>query len=381
MTPSNFKRFAASALVPMLGAFGFTLATSATAAAATSLPKTINVGVQLDLEGAAAGQLSHEILKAMQLAVKQINSTHYLGSSEIKITLADTRGENQLYPTAYQTLINDHVSAIVGGVLSPGLLSVASLVNNAHIPVVVSTAGDYPGGKWWFKASPDFTASSKSAMTALLSGIHSKDVASLYESDIPSNLLTETGMKESVNAAGSKLTEVGFTASQLTNLSAQIAQVKSANPDLVSVSTDGDELVTMFDQVRQQGYTGLMYTPSDLTALVSSCGSACNAAYFYTTFNPAVNAASKTFSNEFDAAYGALPDGYAAQGYDAMWFAAEGVKKSGSAEPAKIDAALNSTKTFDHAHGEVAITDHIMQYTPIVEKVSNGQVVATKFKG
>ena len=52
---------------------------------------------------------------------------------------------------------------------------------------------------------------------------------------------------------------------------------------------------------------------------------------------------SDTFASEYKAAYGGkVPSNWAAEAYDAVWFAARAMKQAGSTDPTKLQAALTS---------------------------------------
>ena len=82
-------------------------------------------------------------------------------------------------------------------------------------------------------------------------------------------------------------------------------------------------------------------------------GSAVNGVYFTTHFSVATSAdipAAKTFVEKYQAAYGKVPDAYAAEAYDAVTLAILAIEKAGSEDRAAVRDALQQI-SFESVRG------------------------------
>jgi branched-chain amino acid transport system substrate-binding protein len=87
---------------------------------------------------------------------------------------------------------------------------------------------------------------------------------------------------------------------------------------------------------------------------------------------------SDTFASEYKAAYkNKTPSNWAAESYDAIWFAARGLKLAGSIEPAKVQAALASVGAsgFTGVLGTIKVKDGQENTTPLLVQWTNGQAI------
>ncbi len=76
------------------------------------------------------------------------------------------------------------------------------------------------------------------------------------------------------------------------------------------------------------------------------------------SYSPALPVAATTkFTKDFEAKYDVTPSELSAHGYDAVWFAARGIKEAGSVDGAEVQKALAGIKEMEGAQGDLTFTD------------------------
>jgi branched-chain amino acid transport system substrate-binding protein len=81
--------------------------------------------------------------------------------------------------------------------------------------------------------------------------------------------------------------------------------------------------------------------------------------YFSTHYSPDNPSAEvQNFNRRYSARWGAVPDAWAALGYDSAMVLADAIRRAGSAEPAKIRDALAATKDFPAVTGRITMDAH-----------------------
>jgi branched-chain amino acid transport system substrate-binding protein len=119
----------------------------------------------------------------------------------------------------------------------------------------------------------------------------------------------------------------------------------------------GPQTPVAITQLRRAGYTGEVIGMSAMgSGNLKPAGQVAKGAVWPTDFTADQTAPSSvTFVQAYQAKYGDKPNNYAAEGYDAMWFLARGIKQANSADRAKIQAGLAAVakQGFDGAMGKL----------------------------
>ena len=160
-------------------------------------------------------------------------------------------------------------------------------------------------------------------------------------------IATELGMTVTTTVAVQGTTQ---------DFAAPISQVLASKPDGVAILLVGAQNPTAMKQLRQAGYTGDVLGNSGASAGNLKPAGADGAGMVWPVdFNFQQKAeASQKFVKAYQAANsGENPLNYAAEAYDAAWFLAKSIKAAGSADRAKIKAAMATvaSEKFDGALG------------------------------
>jgi branched-chain amino acid transport system substrate-binding protein len=117
------------------------------------LPATIKIGAPLDTSGSAAvATVGSDEKAGMQMAINEINSKGFLGSTKLALDFVDTQAAKDV---ATQTVIamttSDKVDAIIGFSLTPSFQAAGPTAQAAKVPTIavglsgtgVTEIGDY----------------------------------------------------------------------------------------------------------------------------------------------------------------------------------------------------------------------------------------------
>ncbi|MNI23597.1 Leucine-, isoleucine-, valine-, threonine-, and alanine-binding protein precursor [compost metagenome] len=143
---------------------------------------------------------------------------------------------------------------------------------------------------------------------------------------------------------------------------AVLTRIKAANPDVIYLPGYYEEVGKILKQAREMGITAPFLGGDgwDSPQLAEIAGAdALNDTYMSNHYSPEDTAAEVTsFVDAYKAANGgAVPDGMAALGYDALKLVADAITRAGEADPAKIKDALAATKDLQLATGKITLNE------------------------
>jgi branched-chain amino acid transport system substrate-binding protein len=129
-------------------------------------------------------------------------------------------------------------------------------------------------------------------------------------------------------------------------------------------------------QARQFGIKAILVGGDgwDGSSLIPVGGKAIEGAYFSNHFSvedtsPIV----QTFVKKYKQKYNAVPDAFAALGYDAMKLLADAINRAGSPDPEKIRAAIQDTENFPGVSGKITIgKDRNAQKSAVIITIKDG---------
>lgn len=345
-----------------------------------SLPDTIKVaGTEPETGPAAFAGLAAE--KGYKLAVKQINSQHFLGkSTTLDVSFTDTKGS---IPTAASnvsaSLADKSISAVFGSVSSQEAVAQAPIAQKGGLPIVFTQAGSdgVVIGNFTYRATP-LMSSYYPLLKKYVEQNNWKTVGVIYTNAAPTLVQVAT---ESLTKLGLNVTKSVATTATTQDFSPAIQQVLGSKPDVVSILQVGAANPTAMTQLRQAGYTGPVLGNSGASAgNLKPAGQSGAGMVWATDFNYQQTAApSQKFVSDYKAEYNDTPLQYAAEAYDAAWFLARSIKDAGSADRAKIATGMASEakKKMNGALGEnltwkdgtIQVPGSAIQWTGTEEKL------------
>ncbi|CAM4521355.1 MULTISPECIES: ABC transporter substrate-binding protein [Paenibacillus] len=332
---------------------------------------TIKIGADLELTGGQAS-FGDSASKGAQLAVDQINAAGGILGKQLELVVADNASKSEEATQAAQKLItNDKVVTIIGASTSTNTLGIVPVATEKKIPLVAVGAtnpkvtvdersGDV--NEWVFRAAfidpfqgqvmANFASNNLSAKTAVIytdtSSDYSKGLQKFFE--------------ETFKANGGEILSQESYQQKDSDFKAVLTRIKEANPDVIYLPGYYEEVGKIVKQAREMGITVPFLGGDgwDSPQLAEIAGAAAlENTYMSNHYSPEDTATEvTTFVDAYkEANGGAVPDGMAALGYDALKLVADAITRAGEADPAKIKDALAATKDLQLATGKITLNE------------------------
>ncbi len=374
-------------LFPFLGVVVLILATIIAAGCGgqdTAATDTIKIGFL----GGKTGNHAHygiETLKGMEMAVEEINNTGGLLGKKVEIVEGD-HGSNQSEAAAVtQKLITQQVVAIVGDPTT-GITKLAAPIAQSSGVVLMSAGAVGPGvveiGDYIFRDTLLDSVAAPAVTKYLANELKWKKVALVTTTGLAySEGLTEI-FKKALADNNIEIVVESSIMEKDTNFSAQVTNLSKKEFDGVVFTGYYTEGALFMKEMRKQGLNHVMVGGDGLLGaeLMSLGEKAVEGSMVYTGFavDP-VNAegVTKDFIEKYKAKNnGALPDMFAAQGYDAVMLVADAIKAANSADPSVFREKLAQTKDWKGVTGTITMDE---RREPIKSPVYLLEVVDGKF--
>ena len=348
-----------------------------------TLSGTIMIPVVHELTGAAgfAGVASKN---GLDLAVDELNSSHYLGSGvTIKLDYEDSASVTDTSVSDTSAALSSNSPLVIGPLVSTAAQAVSPLAAKFKKAMVYTQALG-PGiavNDYVYRLTPD-VESYESLVYSYAKEQKVKSVAVLYASDSTRQTYDGTTMTKDFTSKNNIkiLSADGFpaTVTDLTAVSSKIAQEK---PDAVIFFMSGTQHVTAVQQLRRAGYEGIFLADQGLSSGLAQAGTAADGAVWAAAFSPQSTAPSSVaFVKAYTAKYDASPAVYAADSYDAMYFIARALKAAGSTDKTAVQAALQAEvkKSFEGAQGTITFKGNDAQGSGVLSQYKDGKVTIIK---
>jgi branched-chain amino acid transport system substrate-binding protein len=298
----------------------------------------------------------------VQMAVEEINAAGGVLGKKIELTVEDNMTKQGETTTITRKLISqDHVVAIIGEVASSKTLEAAPIAQAAKIPLI-ATAATNPRvtqtGDYVFRVC--FTDDFQAVVIArfVLEKLKEKNIAFMTDVKQDYSVGLTNIAKEYLSKNGGNVVKEQSYSSGDKDFRAQLTDLKSANPDVIIITGYYPEASLIAKQARQFGIKATLVGGDgwDGSSLIPVGGKAIEGAYFSNHFStedksPLV----QDFVKKYKAKYNAVPDAFAALGYDATKLLADAIKRAGSTDPDKLRAAIQNTEGFPGVSGKITI--------------------------
>lgn len=307
-------------------------------------------------------------LEGMKMAAEDINKAGGLLGKKIEIIEEDHGSKNTEGANVTQKLITrDKVVAVVGDPTT-AITKIAAPIAQQNKVVLLSAGAVGTGvvevGDYIFRdtlldavAAPAVTKYVKEKMgwknVALVTSMnndYSVGLSKLFEAALKENGI-EIIAKQSIQDGDQ-------------NFSAQVTAIKEKNPDGIVFTGYYTEGGLFMKEVRKQGLKAVMVGGDGLLGdvLMKMGGDAVEGSMVYCGFAADENKAGEK-TKKFIEAYkagndGALPDMFAAQGYDAVMLIADAIKNANSDVPEKFRAELAKTKDWAGVSGTITFQEN-----------------------
>lgn len=335
--------------------------------------KEWKVGAFLSLSGddSAFGTDTRE---GIELAVDEVNKDGGPKGKPMKVIYEDDKSKpDEANNKVLQLIDRDKVVAILGEVASGRTKPGAIVANRKHIPLITpsSTAVDITDiGPYVFRVC--FTDDLQGRMGAdfIADQLHKKKIGVLYVSDDPYSSGLEAEFEKEAKAKGIEIVAKKAFPKKETNFTTYINELKAANPEAIYAPIYYNAMSLIARQAKASGVPGSMFVGGDgwdADELLKDAGEEMEGAYFTNHYAPDVPwENSKKFVEKYKERFHRDPSSLAAMGYDAARVLADAIGRAKGDTPEAIKDAIQATKNFQGATGNISIDEHRNADKPIV---------------
>lgn len=319
--------------------------------------------------------------RGAQLAIDEINEQGFLGDGvTVSMEQSDTGGKiDRAVADMTKAMSDPQVAAILGPTMGQQAAAVAPIVNQRKVPTVFTQSGaeGVVTGDYTFRATAPMESYYRIA-TDWLADNDLKKVSMIYNATFPTfAILGEDVVPEQAKELGLDIGQSLQTQSTTQDFTGQAQQIASANPQAVVMLLTAPQSVTFLKQLRQAGYTGqVVGTSVQAAGNVEAAGAAADGLVYPVDFSSAMDSEdARTFVEAYQNKFGETPDPYAAEGYDAMWWMAHGIKESGSSSREGIQQGMTQVAAdgFTGAMGEMTFEGNDMRVPGAMVRWENGE--------
>ena len=311
---------------------------------AHGLPPTVAIYSIQDLSGPAATPgLDDE--RGDQLAVADINREKFLGSTRLTISFGNSATDPTTAAAVASTVAAAHYPIVIGPPASSTAEAVAPSMAKADQPTIFTQAGsDGVLVSPYMYRMTTLQASLYTLTMKWLGAQRVKTVAVIQASDIPTEVRLSDELKADGPMYGFKVVAVESVLATQSNIASAMSSVLAAHAAALALNVVTTQNATAATLAQQGSFKGpIIAEESAANGDLAAAGSAANGIVWASDWiagSPGQTSA--TFTKEYEAAYHAVPTNWAAESYDAVWFAARGLKRADSTSPATVQAALTS---------------------------------------
>lgn len=311
---------------------------------------TVKIGGIGPLTGAYANYgLSEK--NGAELAVKEINEAGGIAGKQIELSYQDSQGESESAVNAYGKLMDWGMEVSLGCVLSGENASVVAAARDDDVLLITpSGSADkcIDGNDKAFRVCFYDSYLGAAAAQYIKDNNMVDTVGILYQSDNDYSVGLYNAFVAKCGELGITIAETQtFTSSTNTDFSTQVSALVSSGVKLVFIPLYAEEASTFLTQAHGKFADDVYFFGADgldgILGKVEQDTSLANNVLMLTPFaadNPAENV--QSFVKKYQEAYGATPDQFAADAYDAIYAIKAAVEKAGSTSGAALASALTS---------------------------------------
>ncbi len=365
------------------------VALSAPMAASAAAPAgEYRVGFLTDSTGplAAAG-LSYT--HGAELAVAEIAASNAIApGAKLVLDIKESGGDPaRSIQNMHQFLADRRILVTSCCILSPIVNSLKPVVIG-KVPLVVygATAPGLPSSPWVYNVTALPGPKDTETAATVAKALKPKTVAYFVSADNDAFKARMAAAEKAVSETGAKTVATISVLGTDTDFTAPATQAMGANPETIMVYATQTPAAGIVAALRARGFKGTI-VGNDVLApapIFKKIGAALVGVPFPLSFSPEVNqsAEAKTFVADFTKQYGAAPDLYAAQGYEAMWLIAQALHGiDGTPTRASLADALSRQTAIDHnVYGGLEMKDGqaVIVATTIVNWTADGTLAPWK---
>ena len=314
-----------------------------------SSKNTIEIGSILNLSGASAFQ-GESSQKAIDLAVKEINSSGGVLDRQIKVNYQDNQGDNpKAGISAFYNLLNEKIHLIIGPNQTPTATALIPLIKDNEVLIVAPSVGSekfaaaddkifniYPSNKFETYALAEYLYNVKGYRKIAIFGSQHE-----WERD------QANFMKEKYEELGGVVVSMQTPWSENKDLRSESLKIKTSDPEAVVFTNYGSTAIAS-QRLREIGLKAPFYSVLLFQFQIDEAHGALEDTVFVAT-----DTENKEFDDKFKNEYGIEPGFPAKQSYDAMYIIANSIKKAQSTDVNDVIKAMKEISVYSGASGEL----------------------------
>ncbi len=304
------------------------------------------------LSGSAASY-GVSVKQGAEIAIKKINDEGgvKVGDETVKLNLnfVDDEASPEVAVSAYNTVMDGGAQAILGAVTSDAHMAITDRTNEDGILTITPSASiagatAYPN---IFRLCFTDPVQGETMAKYAVETLGHKKIAVIYNNSDPYS----TGVKDAFNAEVAKLggeivANEAFEKGAV-DFSTQLTKIKGSGAEIIFapiyyteasyIATQASELNVGLPFIGTDGWDGILAQVVDAKVLE---GSVFLSPFVATDENPAVQSFVKAYKEE----YNAVPDQFAADGYDVVYVIKAALEEAGSVKSEDLIAAMTKIK-------------------------------------
>ena len=312
--------------------------------------ETIRIGGIGPLSGGYANY-GFSVKNGAQLAVDEINAAGGINGKQVELSFQDSQADPESAVNAYGKLMDWGMQVSLGGVLSGETASIVAAAREDNIMLITpSGSADkcIDGNSRAFRVCFYDSFQGAAAAQYIKNNNMVDTVGILYQSDIDYSVGLYNAFVEECGKSGITIAETQtFTDATKTDFSTQINALVNSGVKLVFIPFYAEEASTFLTQARGKFADDVYFFGADgldgILGKVEQDPTIANNVLMLTPFaadDPAENV--QAFVKEYQAAYNATPDQFAADAYDAVYVIKAAVEKAGTTDGDAMAAAMAS---------------------------------------
>ena len=320
----------------------------------------IKLGFTPPITGASAAEGALQI-KAIDLALKQINAAGGVNGKKINLIKVDNQSTNPGALTALQKAVEqEKVLALVGSVKSTQILAMSDAVKNYGVPMMIGGTNatlTKQGNPWLFRVRPDDSIAAAAMVKYIKEETQFTKVGLLHDSD-------------AFGTGGADLVEQGAKAVGLTivrrekyttkekDFTAQLLSLKNAGAQImVLYGTNPEDVAVIQRQYRQLGspFKYIGSPSSQMKDALNLSREAAEGIIAIADFVPGQSDVNRKYADDYKKEYNEVYDSTSAWTYDGLNILVAAIKKGGE-DRAKIREAILATQGYKGVLGTFSFT-------------------------
>ena len=331
------------------------LGVAAGASAQGLAPGEYKVGFITENTGAIASA-GQSYWNGAQLAAEEVKAQKFLGGASIVLDSKESGSDAaRAIQAANQFIADRSVIAISCCILSAAAGSIKPIVVEAKTPLVIfgATAAGLPQPPWVY--SMTILPGPKDTATAVkvIDAVKPKTAAYILAADNDAFKNRMNATKAALEAKGVATAGIVNVLTKDTDFTAAATQAMGMKPDVILVYATQGAATGAITALKDRGYAKTIVGNDVLSPapVFKKMGSSVVGVPFPVSFSDSVadTAEAKAFIAAYQAKFSAPPDIYSAQGYQVVWFIAQGLKTiSGQPTRESLATALSKVTKIDH---------------------------------